>query len=342
MDPVSQAAVGSAVSGLSLIRDKQTKRRVKTFSSCLLAGAFAGMAPDLDVLIRSNHDPLLALELHRHFSHSLLFIPFGALICAAAFYPLFLKRTGISFATAYLWCLLGYGSHGLLDGHTTYGTHLLWPLSDARVAWNNISVVDPLFTVPLVLSLIVAAVMRSRIILGLGLVWACLYLVLGYFQHERAERIGYEIADARGHNAIDLSAKPSFANLLVWKTVYEFDDRFYVDAVRVGFREVRIWEGESIAKLDVAKQFSWLDMGSQQARDIERFRRFSSGFIGVDPRDPDSIVDIRYSLLPQQIAPLWGIRLSPNAGPDDHVEYFGQRDEPANSLERLWRMITNK
>ena len=158
MDPVSQAAVGSAVSGLSLIRDKQTKRRVKTFSSCLLAGAFAGMAPDLDVLIRSNHDPLLALELHRHFSHSLLFIPFGALICAAAFYPLFLKRTGISFATAYLWCLLGYGSHGLLDGHTTYGTHLLWPLSDARVAWNNISVVDPLFTVPLVLSLIVAAV----------------------------------------------------------------------------------------------------------------------------------------------------------------------------------------
>ena len=45
--------------------------------------------------------------------------------------------------------LLGYGTNGLLDACTTYGTLLLWPFSNARIAWNNVSVIDPLFTLPL-------------------------------------------------------------------------------------------------------------------------------------------------------------------------------------------------
>src|SRR5690606_29471703 len=48
-------------------------------------GALGGMAPDLDVIIRSASDPLLALEYHRHFTHSLAFIPIGGLLVAAPF-----------------------------------------------------------------------------------------------------------------------------------------------------------------------------------------------------------------------------------------------------------------
>ncbi len=39
--------------------------------------------PDMDVLIRSASDPLLAIEYHRHFTHALAFIPVGGLIAAA-------------------------------------------------------------------------------------------------------------------------------------------------------------------------------------------------------------------------------------------------------------------
>ena len=38
------------------------------------------MAPDLDVLFQSPTDPILFLEFHRQFTHSLVFIPIGALL----------------------------------------------------------------------------------------------------------------------------------------------------------------------------------------------------------------------------------------------------------------------
>ena len=37
-----------------------------------IVGAVAGLIPDLDVLISDANDPLLQLEMHRQFSHSLL------------------------------------------------------------------------------------------------------------------------------------------------------------------------------------------------------------------------------------------------------------------------------
>ena len=136
MDPVSQAAIGAS---FSQSITKNTNIKIATFLGCV-----AGMAPDLDVLISSKTDPLLFLEFHRQFTHSLFFIPIGSLIVAAFFYPIFKRYC--SFKAGYLYCFLGYASHGLLDACTTYGTQLFWPLSSSRHAWNNISIIDPLFT----------------------------------------------------------------------------------------------------------------------------------------------------------------------------------------------------
>ena len=61
MDPLSQAAIGAAAA--------QSGSRASTLRHALWIGALAGMAPDLDVLIQSNTDPLLALEYHRQFTH---------------------------------------------------------------------------------------------------------------------------------------------------------------------------------------------------------------------------------------------------------------------------------
>lgn len=94
-------------------------------------GLLSGLAPDLDALIKSQSDPLLALEFHRQFTHSLFFIPIGSLICALVLHHLIAKRRGLSFKQSWLFCALGYGTHALLDACTTYGTQLLWPLTNA-------------------------------------------------------------------------------------------------------------------------------------------------------------------------------------------------------------------
>src|SRR5210317_553375 len=143
MDPVSQGVVGAAFA--------QTAARRAQLATVAWYGALGGMAPDLDVLFQSPTDPLLFLEFHRQFTHSLVFIPIGGLICAFIFYHLFAKKSNLSFRNTYLFSTIGYGSHGIIDTCTTYGTQLYWPFSDARLAWNTVSVIDPLFTIPVII-----------------------------------------------------------------------------------------------------------------------------------------------------------------------------------------------
>ena len=313
MDPLSQATIGAVAAQSTITRQDLARLG--------LIGALAGMAPDLDVLIQSSTDPLLQLEYHRQFTHSLVFIPIGAIVCAVAFWP-FVRRH-MSFKAVWFTALVGYATHGLLDACTTYGTLLLWPFSDARIAWNTISVVDPLFTLPLLGFAITAAVRKSQLIGRLGMAWVAFYLSIGVIQEERALAAGEALAAQRGHAPAIVSAKPSFGNLLLWKTVYEYGDQFWVDAVRAG-GSVTIIEGEHVERLNLTAAFPWLDANSQQARDVERFRWFSNDYLAIDRDDPSLIVDMRYSHLPNEIQGLWGIRLNPDASVDEHVTWIAR------------------
>lgn len=334
MDPVTQGAFGAVFAQASGYR--------KDLAKAALIGALAGMAPDLDVLIRSENDPLLALEYHRHFTHSLMFIPIGAVICALVLHAVLGKRWGFSFKRTLLWCFIGYATHAVLDACTSYGTQLLWPFTNYRYAWDIISVVDPLVTLPILAMVVLASWRHSKALVYVALVWLGLYFSFAWMQHTLAISAGYEYAESRGHfTPTSLQAKPSFANAMVWKIIYETEDRYYVDAVRVGPLGSDYWEGTSIAKLDLERDLPWLDKTSQQAKDIERFRWFSMGYIALDPNHPNRIGDIRYSTLPHQIKPLWGIQLDPEAAPDAHVEYVTDRGDARAAFRQLWQMITD-
>ncbi|HAD86689.1 MAG TPA: metal-dependent hydrolase [Rhodospirillaceae bacterium] len=333
MDPLTQGALGAAL-------PLATRRRAGAVAAGAL-GFVAGMAADLDVLIRSDLDTLLYLQYHRQFTHSLIFIPVGALITAAVLYLPFRRWMGISFLTAWLFCALGYGTHGLLDAATSYGTVLFWPFSDTRVAWSIISIIDPLFTLPVLALAVTGMIRRNGRWAVAALAWAAVYLSLGVWQHQNARAMGADLAASRGHTPLRMEVKPSFGNLLVWKVIYATPDRYYVDAVRAGY-EPRVYPGASIARLVLARDFPWLDPAWAQARDIERFRHFSDGFIARDPDRSDRIIDLRYSLSPNQIAALWSIRLDPDGGPDAHARFETHRGDARRRLAEVWRMLWEK
>ena len=314
MDPVSHAALGAAWA--------QPSVRGPRLLAAAIVGAIAAMTPDLDFLIRSSGDPLLGLEYHRNFTHSLAFIPIGALLCAWPLHRLF--RSRLSFAQCYLLCLLGYGSHGLLDACTTYGTLLFWPFSRTRVAWNVVSAVDPLFTLPLLALAVISVYRRATRYAAAGVCWAILYLGIGVVQHERALAAGAALAAARGDAAVRIHAGPAIGTLLVWRVIYESAGRYYIDAVRTG-AETRVFDGVSVAKLDVERDFPWLGPGTQQARDLDRFRWFTSGWLAIDPQHADRVVDLRFALVPNTADGFWAIVLDPKAGPDAHVGYVTER-----------------
>lgn len=334
MDPLTQGVLGATL-------PQAATKNGRYAASAGLFGFLAGMSADLDVLIRSSTDPLLFLEYHRQFTHSLVFIPFGGVICALILHKLLGKRRGLSFRQSWLFCTLGYATHALLDACTTYGTMLLWPFSDARFAWNTISIIDPLFTLPLLLAVVLAARRRRPFYARLGLAWACIYMALGLLQRNEAVEMGYALAAERGHQPMRLEAKPSFANILVWKIVYETGDRYYVDAVRAGLAP-RVFSGDSLQKLDIDRDMPWLDHRSQQARDIERFRWFSNGYIARDPLFENRIIDIRYSMIPNEVAPLWSIELRREAGRDEHAAYRVHRDVGGNRAALMWSMVAGE
>ena len=86
------------------------------------------------------------------------------------------------------------------------------------------------------------------------------------------------------HKVEFIEAKPSFGNIIVWKVIYSTSEKYYVNAIRLSL-DHKIYPGESIEKLDVSKSFPWLNASSQQAKDIEKFRWFSNGYLGVDKNE---------------------------------------------------------
>lgn len=333
MDLLTQGVLGAALSQAS----RPDQRHMVVAGAC---GFLAGMAPDLDALIRSPSDPLIFLEYHRHFTHALAFIPFGGLISALLIHPLLKRYWHQGFLQTLLYCTLGYATHGLLDASTSYGTSLLWPFSEARIAWNFVSIIDPLMTVPLLALVVFAVVTRRPVYARFGLAWAVLYITLAAFQHNAALTMAREIAASRGHDPVRIDTKPSFSNIVVWRTIYEVSGVFYIDAVRAGISP-RVFEGETVPRLNAARDLPWLDGTSQQAKDIDRFHFFSFGFIALDPNHPDRIVDVRYSFVPNTVNALWSVQVSPSAPPDAHVVYRTDRDNPRQGLATLWRMITS-
>jgi inner membrane protein len=332
LDPLSQGVLGAAL--------PQSISNKKSLGIIGVIGFLSGLAPDLDIFIRSKSDPILFLEFHRQFTHSLIFIPFGGLLCALVLYFLISKRFKISFKSTWVYSTLGYATHGLLDACTSYGTLLFWPFSQTRIAWNNISIIDPIFTIPLLVLIVIAGLKQKKNFAVIAILWAVFYLSLGMYQKNEAIKIGTIIAKSRGHDAIRISVKPSIGNLLLWKSIYETKDKFYIDAIRLGWSP-KIFNGESINKINIQYAFPWLMVKSQQAKDIERFKWFSNGYIAINPKNKNQILDIRYSTLPNEIGGLWGIELSKEKGNDSHVKYITNRTISKATKNELIKMLFN-
>ncbi len=334
MDLVTQGVIGAAFA--QSVSPKK-KARLATF-----AGFLAGLAPDADAFIRSSEDQLLAIEFHRHFTHSLAFIPIGALIPAFITWLIIKRRS--SFKSIYLFSLVGYATHGLLDACTSYGTRLLWPFSSERIAWDNIAIIDLFFTAPLLIGMIITLITRKNIYARTAVVFCLAYLCLGVFQRDRAIDYVKAVAQSRGHADVSVQAKPTFGQLVLWKTVYRYETRFYVDAVRIGtppFFDTVFYEGDSAVAVDFETEFKELDKTSTLYRDIVRFNDFSSNMLIYINEEKTLIGDGRYSLLPNSINPLWGIEVD-RAKPDQHVPFLTFRNVERRKWDTFLDMIAGK
>ena len=313
MDPISQGTFGGIFA--------QAFSSKKKLVAAAVVGILAGLSPDLDTLIRSSDDPLLSIEYHRQFTHSLIFIPIGALL-VTVFTRLFYLKT-LSFVENYFFAILGYSTHGLLDTCTSYGTQLLWPFSNERYALNIISIIDPLLTVPMMILLIFSMILKNKIFVFTSILWVFIYLGFGSFQNSQAKKAAIKLIEYRNQNYSKLIVKPSFGNLFLWKIVYLYEDNYFIDAVNL-IGEPKFCFGMTIPKLNIMKHYQNLDKESKQFKDIKRFHWFSQGYLAYD-KSKDLITDIRFSAIPNEVDGLWGIKINRNPNYLGHIEWVTNR-----------------
>lgn len=280
---------------------------------------------------------MLGILYHRHFTHAWAFAPVGGLAAAGIFYGLArLLKKDIPFLPVYLVCVLAFMSHGFLDALTNYGTHIFWPFSAARESWNIISIIDPVFTLTALTLLLIGLRRGKRVFLRAGLIFMLAYWSLGLWQREALTDKIHEIAAARGHQIERLEVKPSFGNIIVWRTQYVYKGRIYADAIhRSPWAGTVVYEGAS-APLTTVEDKRFRKLSEMQRQDLAGFAFFADGWL--TPLPDGVVADARFSALPHQLKPLWGLRF----GGDGHAVRVRPNPRGMDDAAVLWDMVKGK
>lgn len=333
MDPISHTVFGAAAAHGFM--------HGKLGRGAILFGAAGGALPDIDVFWGSLADPALPWEHHRHFTHALAFIPIGGLIATAPLLLIFKRFRPHAFA-AWLAATIGCATHGINDTFTSFGTFLYWPFSNQRVSWDVISIIDPLFTVPLLLGIAIALIIGkawpSRIAFMLSLV----YVGMGFVQNQRVLSVQQQLADSRGHDIVRSRAMPTFGNVVIWRSLYEdVDGYLHADAVRLGLlRPTLVKEGESIRRVTLEDIPDDPITGDRLHEVFVGFEDFTDGYVAQVEGNANALGDMRYSMVTEGFSPMWGLYMTP-LDVIEPVRWVGfARGDGADSrreaISRLW------
>lgn len=147
MDSITQVVLGAAIGEATLGK--------KIGAKAAIAGAIIATIPDLDVILYIWYSKFEMLSIHRGFSHSILFSIIGALLIAFVLSKI-KWFANISFKVRLYFTWLCLFTHMLLDAFTAYGTQLFLPFSNERVGFDSINVVDPVYTLPMMIGLLLS------------------------------------------------------------------------------------------------------------------------------------------------------------------------------------------
>lgn len=172
MDSITQAVLGAAIGKVCLGN--------KLGNKAIWIGAAIATIPDLDVITLPFLDPLQRLSMHRGYSHSILFCVLLALLLSYLLQRMKMFES-LSFSRLLIFHWLALSTHILLDGFTSYGTLLFLPFSDCRFGFDSINVIDPIYTLPLLIGVLVSAFSKNKSWIvqhsnSLGIAISCIYL----------------------------------------------------------------------------------------------------------------------------------------------------------------------
>lgn len=313
MDSLTQITLGAAV-GAALLGKSHGRK-------ALALGAVVGTLPDLDVFIPMP-DPVSSFTYHRGFSHAILFHLFLTPVLVWLFSKI--KWFDLDFRNIrhHITVFLILLTHALLDALTIYGTQLFWPLSSPPVAIGSIYIIDPLYTVPLLVSLVWFFMHRSQQAVYAGLLVSTLYLGWGVVAQTHVKNIVY---DQENIVADKVLVQPTALNTILWRIVIMEGNKY-----RVGYYSL----------LDETRDIDFAEYPSEnnvlkpyeKSFAVQRLQWFTKGFYSVKQDGNDVVVsDVRMGREPDGYIFQFIVNTAPNG------RYTG--DSARGRLDGIWERI---
>jgi inner membrane protein len=325
MDPITHGLLGATLAKTMLWR--------RVPYGVGIIGAVGAMAPDLDILIWSSDDPTVGWLYHRHFTHSLLFIPLVGLLAALPF--LFLKRYAGYRGAVILAAMVGCATHTLLDSLTNYGTQQLWPFADTRVTWDAMPIVDPIYSLILLAGLVYSA--KTRIISGVrwGLALALLYIAFGFWQHHRGIALQHDLLALRKHQPTQARVLPAPGWLMFWRSLYIADGRLYADGMQIPwYGEAKVLPGASADAVTFIDLPATAQAQPETQRQFKILDWFAGGYLAPVPGQPNAVGDMRITAAVESLTPLWGMQFD-DAGLPQRWVPTPEKNQPGRAYRAL-------
>lgn len=290
MDSLTQIALGACVAATCVPPEQRRK--------AALLGAALGTLPDLDVFVGYG-GPVENFTMHRGFSHSLFVLAaIGTLLWLAlrAFW-LPAREAPQRWFAAILLALL---THPLLDAHTAYGTQLFWPSGSTPISWATIFIIDPLYTLPLLVGMIAVLIRPASQAAGrwliAGLMWSTLYLGWSWLAQNMVAANARQSLNAQGIDHARLFITPAPLTTLLWRVVARTEGGFYE-----GF--------DSIVAKDGPIEFTFYPSDDRILAAVlphvpaaQRLQWFANGFVGASAEDETLILaDLRMGQHPDYV-----------------------------------------
>jgi inner membrane protein len=283
MDTVTQITLGAAVGEATLGH--------KVGYRAALWGAVGGLIPDLDMIAMPLLDQMARLGWHRGLSHSLLFVAIGS--PALAWLIRKIHKDSANFQRWTLLFFLALFTHILLDCFTFYGTQIFQPFSDLRVAFNSISIIDPVYTIPLLVGIVIALFLKRtsrtrRIANGLGLILSTAYLLLALgFKFHVGGVAETSLQDQKLSYTRYMTA-PTLFNSLLWRITAETDDGYHV-----GYYS--LLDSDNTINFRYLSKNDSLIAGIKNTPQVKRLLWFSDGYYTITENHGDIVFhDLRF------------------------------------------------
>lgn len=307
-------------------------------------GALFGTLPDLDALVSPFLSTAAKLGWHRGPSHSLLVMVLVSWLLAPRLAK-FWKRDKINRAQAGWFVFAAWSTHVLIDCFTVYGTSVFWPFPVKRVAFNNLFIIDPVFTAPMLVALVWLAFLRTKKQLpkrrrlnawGLGI--SAAYVLLGVGMKFKASAEFDADLARRGTVFERRMETPTSFNILLWRSVVDRGDEFWV-----GYRSV-FERSSAPVRWTVYPKGADALAGLADLREVKTLKWFSDGWWIARPHVKGAwIADLRFgemrswgdkkTMVDSRLAFAWDV--NQNATGDRLQTKFPSR---ANARENLRRM----